>query len=161
MARLLRKIPFLKPSSRSGPYPASTRTPPKPTWRHLFAFATPRQHLPALLPALATCLFVSGLKSFLPVAYGHFFNAFAAWGSGQITVDEAFVRVVTWCLILVAMGAATWLSNGLFMAAWIAFGEGQAKTARREVFDALLKREMAWYDVQADGMASLLTRIET
>ncbi|PKS09903.1 hypothetical protein jhhlp_004526 [Lomentospora prolificans] len=130
------------------------------SWRHLFAFTT-RRHLTSLLPAILTCLAVSGLEAFLPVVYGRIFNAFAAFGSGSSGAEEALRAVATWCLVLVGLGLGTWLSNGLFMSAWIMFGEGQAKSVRQAVFRALLKKEMEWYDLQSDGTSSLLTRIET
>jgi ATP-binding cassette subfamily B (MDR/TAP) protein 1 len=43
----------------------------------------------------------------------------------------------------------------------MAFGELQARTARREIFDSMLEKEMEWYDSREDGIGSLLIRLQT
>jgi len=134
--------------------------PPKPSWKHLFAFTT--QHDSATLSfSLLTCLATSGLKAFLPIVYGFIFDAISEFGSGSVEGGE-FLRVVAkWAVVLVGMGVGTWIANGSNMGAWIQFGERQARTVRKEVFKSLLVKDMAWYDSQADGISSLLTRIES
>ncbi|SPO02060.1 related to STE6 - `Full-size` ABC transporter responsible for export of the `a` factor mating phe [Cephalotrichum gorgonifer] len=132
----------------------------KATWKHLFAF-TFRGHLPTLLLAIFTTVISSGLRAFLAVTYGRIFDVIADLGADSISGHEALKAVSTWCLILTGMGIGTWLSNSLLMSMWIIFGEAQALNVRREIFGSLSRKDMAWYDGQVEGTASLLTRIET
>lgn len=101
------------------------------------------------------------LKTALAVVLGKIFEAVSAYGNGDLTAEDALFQVSTWSLVLCAMGGGAMISNAAFMAFWTIFGELQAKSARDTVFSALLRKDMAWYDAQDDGAASLLIRIET
>ncbi|MBE3043257.1 hypothetical protein IMZ48_11940 [Candidatus Bathyarchaeota archaeon] len=103
----------------------------------------------------------SGIRAYKAVAYGQVFDILSKFGAGKISGQEALRDVSTWCLVLTGMGIGVWLSNSMFMHMWIVFGEGQARSVRREVFGSLLGKDMAWYDGQADGTPSLLVQIET
>lgn len=132
----------------------------KATWKHLFAF-TSRQHLSSLPLAVAATIVSSGIRTFQAVVYGRIFGIMAAFGAGRMDGPDALRSVSTWSLVLTGMGIGTWISNTLFMSMWIVFGEAQARSVRREIFESLLSKDMAWYDGQTGGTPSLLTRIET
>ncbi|KAL2891621.1 Alpha-factor-transporting ATPase [Ceratocystis lukuohia] len=151
------------PGSDEGPRSDShidTVSPTHQRWRNLFVF-TRRSHLVCIAIALCSSITVAGLKIFMIIAIGRTFEVVTSFGAGLKTASDGLESVNRWCLILTICGAGAWLANATFMAAWIRFGELQAETARRELFAALLKREMAWFDLQESGIPSLMSRIES
>lgn len=92
---------------------------------------------------------------------GFIFDVIAQYVAGSVG-HAAFMREVSkWCVILVGLGVASWILNSALFALWVTFGEIQAKNVREKMFAELLKRDMEWYDLRKDGVASLLVRIQT
>lgn len=81
-------------------------------------------------------------------------------GAGTITKDSAMASVSFWCVILTAVGAASWIFNSLFMAAWVIFGESMARNTRKTLFANLLYKDMAWFDSQEEGISSVLSSMQ-
>jgi len=132
----------------------------RPSLKHLFAF-TRWQHGAAISAAVASTIATGAMKTALAVVLGKIFEVVAAFGTAELDNRETLSQVSTWSLVLCGMGGGVWLANAAFMAAWITFGELQAKSVRNTVFESLLMKEMAWYDTQSNGIASLLVSIET
>jgi ATP-binding cassette, subfamily B (MDR/TAP), member 1 len=137
-----------------------TPSPATASVKHLFAF-TKRQHAGTLSTAIVAAIVTGGLKTTLAVVLGKIFEVIAQFGAGMLEDRQALSQVSTWCVVLCALGGGVWLSNASFLALWITFGELQAKSVRNLVFGSVLGKEMAWFDTQSNGIASLLVRIET
>ena len=129
-------------------------------WKHLFAF-TRWTHAWTLVVALVAAAITAGLKTVLAVFLGEIFDVIAGFGSGAKNGSDTVREVTQWCLVLLGIGGGNWLSNMAFLTLWIVFGELQAHSARHDIFDTLLWKEMAWFDAQEHGISSLLVRIQT
>lgn len=103
----------------------------------------------------------AGLKTLLAVLLGKTFDVITNYAIGVASDEETKQGVAKWCFVLFGVGGANWIANMAFLALWIAFGELQAHSARRDVFDTLLWKEMSWFDCQEQGVSSLLVRIQT
>jgi ATP-binding cassette, subfamily B (MDR/TAP), member 1 len=140
--------------------PKSPAVRTRGSWKHLFAF-TRWSHAWQLLAALLATAATAALKTVLAVFLGKIFDVIADFGSGHTNGDDALKQVSQWCMILVGIGAGNWLANTAFLALWIVFGELQAHSARHDIFLALLGKDMEWFDLQQQGVPSLLVRIQT
>lgn len=129
-------------------------------WKHLFAFTRWSHTIPLIAAIFATVL-VAGLKTTLAVFLGKTFNVMAEFGSGAVNGSDTLHDMTKWCFVMLGIGAGNWLANMGFLALWIVFGELQAHGARQDLFDALLWKEMSWFDLQEQGISSLLVRLQT
>lgn len=134
--------------------------PHKSSWIMLFSF-TKWSHVWTLITALTSASLVAGIKTVLAVLLGKVFDVFADFGAGTQSASTTISHISTLCLVLFGLGAGNWFANTLFLATWIVFGELQAASARLELYDNLLLREMSWFDSLDQGIASLMTRIQT
>ncbi|KAF7543873.1 hypothetical protein G7Z17_g10391 [Cylindrodendrum hubeiense] len=132
----------------------------KSSWRQLFVF-TRRTHAVPLLGALAASAITAGFKTILAIILGKVFDIIASFGNGSLGGNEALSNISRWSLILLGLGMGYWLANSAFLALWVAFGELQADSVRRDLFENLLSRDMTWFDSQSEGISSLLVRIQT
>ena len=126
----------------------------------LFVFWEPRE-LVVLLPAALAALLVAGAKVLFAVVLGMIFQETANLGSGVITADEGLSRVAVLSLALSGVGLLKAVSAAFFMAHWILHGESRARTARRRLFQSLLRKPMSWFDSRREGTASILIRLQT
>lgn len=130
------------------------------SWRHLFVF-TKRDHAVPLISALAASAITAGFKTILAIILGKVFDLIAGFGNGTLDGRDALSGISRWSLILLGLGMGYWLANSAFLALWIIFGELQAASVRRDIFENLVSRDMAWFDSQSEGISSLLVRIQT
>ncbi|KAI1646995.1 P-loop containing nucleoside triphosphate hydrolase protein [Daldinia loculata] len=128
--------------------------------RHLFVFATWR-HCGILAAGLVASLLVGAMRAASAILIGRIFAVVADFGSGKLDGPGAYAQVSSWCVILMLVGGAGVIVNFAFMFIWSIFSEVQVRNIRRRVFDALLTKDMAWFDRQEDGIPSLLVRIQT
>jgi len=145
-------------SSEQNPQPVG-----RASFRHLFLSWTP-QELPVLLPAVAASLLLAGSKAAYTVILGRVFDVVAALGRGSNDDDMMVVArntIAVWCLALTGLGAFKAVAASCFMGQWILHGETRVRAVRRALFQALLAKEMAWFDTRVGGMASLLTALNT
>jgi ATP-binding cassette, subfamily B (MDR/TAP), member 1 len=126
----------------------------------IFAF-THKKNLAVLIPALLLTTIGGAIKPAITIFLGHIFDELASFGSGSTTGDELLKNVSIWCIALTGLGIATMVVNGGFFSLWLVFGEIQARSVRDEAFLSMLEKEMEWYDLRADGVGSLLVRIQT
>lgn len=132
----------------------------RPSWRSLFAFTSSR-HFFALFLAILFAILSSLLKPAAAIVFGKLFSTFTSFGAGTIDIRETLEQTKLWCICLTALGGAAWLFDAIWFLQWLNFGELQAKQARESLFEALLEKNMRWYDLQEDGISSLTARIET
>lgn len=142
-----------KPSHRSE---EETVPPEEASLEHLFVFWSSRE-LAVFLVAVLAAAGVAGAKTAYALILGQFFDFITQFGSGAATSEQTVSRVGTYCLVLTGLGAAKALLSAVFMFLWITHGEVRAKAVRQHLFRSLLYRNMSWFDLRQDGMASLMT----
>lgn len=132
---------------------------PKPSWKSLFGFTT-RKHLPTLAVGAAFALLAGCVTPGLAIFLGNVFDQFTSFGAGHMLVDEFRSHIVKNCLGIIGLGAVGWLLNGSYFAIFVAFGEMQASSIRREAFVELLKRDIEWFEAQREGSGAFLSGIQ-
>ncbi|KAK0385112.1 hypothetical protein NLU13_7590 [Sarocladium strictum] len=132
----------------------------KGRWKHMFSFMR-WSHTWPLLAAMVATVIAAALKTLLAILLGRTFDVMTNYAAGTSGAEETKNGVTMWCYVLFGVGAANWLANTAFLALWIAFGELQANSARRDIFDTLVWEDMGWFDSQEQGVSSLLVRIQT
>lgn len=130
------------------------------SWRNLFAFTT-KMDTPALILAGIMSIAAGLCKAALAIIFGKIFNAMTNFGSGSVNSKDTLHEISIWCIALTGLGVAIFFCEGGLLAAWIWFGERQAKNVRHQMFTAMLDKDMEWYDLREDGMGSFLIRIQT
>jgi ATP-binding cassette subfamily B (MDR/TAP) protein 1 len=129
-------------------------------WKALFSFTT-RKHLPILAFAVFASTLAALTLPALAVLYGLLFREFGAVATDDKSNAQFLKQVSTYCIYLTAIGGISWLGNSLHFAAFVTFGEMQARSARGRIFGALLKKDMTWYDTRDTGMAAFLPVMQT
>lgn len=151
------------PTTRSGQSDTAMMLDPgdvKGRWKHMFSFMR-WSHTWPLLAAMVATVIAAALKTLLAILLGRTFDVMTNYAAGTSGAEETKNGVTMWCYVLFGVGAANWLANTAFLALWIAFGELQANSARRDIFDTLVWEDMGWFDSQEQGVSSLLVRIQT
>lgn len=135
-------------------------TRPKATWLSLFSF-TKRRHWPILTLSIFLSVASGLIIPIMSVLLGQTFGAFASLGSGAMTTEDFTKKITTGVIQMSALGFAGWVSHGGFFAAWLYFGELQAKTVREMLFEGLIFKELAWYENRKNGLSALLSKCQT
>ncbi|KAJ5222393.1 ABC transporter integral membrane type 1 [Penicillium citrinum] len=131
----------------------------KPGWKSLFYFSN-RRHIPIIIAGSVFALLAGCVTTALAIFLGDVFNAFTAFGDGDIEYDGLHSKILSGALGMIALGAAGWFLNGVYYAAFMIFGEFQASTVQREIFIELLSRDVEWFEAQEEGSGALLSRIQ-
>lgn len=131
----------------------------KAPWRALFFFTT-RSNLPVFITGVFFSIAAGATAPFNAWIQGKIFESFSALGAGQITGEQAYNDNRKYILYFVALAAATWVTNTGQFAAWMSFGELQAKSARDRLFHGLLEKDVEWYDMRKHGIGALLPRLQ-
>ena len=129
-------------------------------WKALFGFTT-RKHLPVLAMAVISATIAALTLPALAVLYGLMFREFGDVAQGEKSPSEFLKQISTYCLYVTALGGLSWMGNSIYFAAFMTFGEMQARSARGRIFGALLKKDMAWYDTRDTGVAAFLPAMQT
>ncbi|KAI0400088.1 P-loop containing nucleoside triphosphate hydrolase protein [Xylaria palmicola] len=145
-------------STRAGQ--SASQPPPKSSFRDLFTFTTGQQYW-LLLAGVIGALLSGALEASMSILLGRIFSVISQFGSGLLTGAETMAEISSWSVLLAVVGGAGFLINFGFLFSWVAFSESQARSTRGRIFRGLLKKDMEWFDVQQDGVASLLVRIQT
>jgi ATP-binding cassette subfamily B (MDR/TAP) protein 1 len=75
--------------------------------------------------------------------------------------SNQFIRNVTkLCIILASVGTLNWIVNSFYFFFLLVFGELQARSGRDRVFDALIKKDMTWFDMRETGIAAFLPTVQ-
>ena len=129
-------------------------------WISLFNFTT-RKHLIPLISALTLTVAAGVLVPVSAIFLGKLFDAFSNFGADNSTGDELLEKVADNCIVLVSIGAATWVLNGGYFTLWLTFGELQARSVRELLFEDMLQKELEWFEMRKDGIGGFLPRLQT
>lgn len=132
----------------------------KPSWRTILHF-TLRSHLIPLAVALILTALSGVIIPAVAVILGKAFNSFAQYGSNKITGPDLVGQISWYAVALTVLGCASGILNGGFFTFWISFGELQAKSAREQLFNEMLEKEIEWYDLHRAGIITLISRLQT
>ncbi|KAF2840472.1 ABC transporter [Patellaria atrata CBS 101060] len=135
-------------------------TASSPNWRHLFYFTTRRQ-LFVLIPAICLSIVTGVLELTEAYLLSKIFDSLSKYASGMLEKDELKNKMTIYCVYSVGLGCLHWVLQGTLYALWAFFGEMQARGARRALFHAFIKKSMAWFDTQEDGVRSFSPRLQT
>jgi ATP-binding cassette subfamily B (MDR/TAP) protein 1 len=128
-------------------------------WKALFEFTT-RKHLPILSGALFSAFIAAATLPVFAIIYGLIFRDYTDYGAGKLDSSALRNSVTRYCLILTGIASLNWMANSLYFFFFLAFGELQARSARNKIFDALIRKDMAWYDTRETGIAAFLPAIQ-
>ena len=129
------------------------------SWFCLLNFATQRDYL--FLVAAFFASLTSGLVlPILAIFVGKTFDVFTKFAAKSIDGAELRKELDYWIVGMIALGLGGGVFNSVFFSLWIAFGERQARSARRYAFRALLDKDMQWFDLEKTGVKGLSTRMQ-
>lgn len=132
----------------------------KVRWRSLFNFTTTAHLFPLVVGVILS--FASGITiPALAIFLGRIFDSFVNYGGDTLTSIELVEQVSQDGLYLLALGCVSWMLNGSYFMFWIVFGELQAKSVRDMLFESMLGKEVAWYDMRKTGVNSMVSRFQT
>lgn len=129
-------------------------------WKDLFSFTT-RKHVPILCTALLFAFIAALTLPAMAVLFGLIFRQFTDFASGKISSSDMLHNSSNYCIYLTAVCAATWFTNSVYFMLFLAFSELQARSARERIFNALLHKNIEWYDAQESGIAAFLPTIQS
>jgi ATP-binding cassette subfamily B (MDR/TAP) protein 1 len=128
-------------------------------WKALFGFTT-KQHLPVLLGGFVGAIFAALSLPVFAILYGLIFREYTDYGAGKTDSDGIRNNVTRICIILTGIATITWITQSVYFFFFLTFGELQARSARNRVFDALIQKNMAWFDMRESGIAAFLPTIQ-
>ncbi|KAF2131947.1 multidrug resistance protein-like protein 2 [Dothidotthia symphoricarpi CBS 119687] len=128
-------------------------------WKVLFSFTT-KEHLPVLFAAILSATLAAATMPVFSVVYGLIFNVYSDYGGGKLDNTQFLDNVATYCLILTGIASLNWITNSVYFFFFLTFGELQAKSARKKIFDALIRKDMAWYDTRESGIVAFLPAVQ-
>lgn len=128
-------------------------------WKALFGFTT-KKHIPMFCAALLVAVIAALTLPAMAVLFGLIFRQFAEYASAKITGPVLLHNASKYCLYLTAVCTVCWFANSVYFALFLAFGELQARSARERIFDALLRKDMKWYDTRQSGVAAFLPSVQ-
>lgn len=131
----------------------------KAPWRALFFFTT-KSNIPTLTIGIIFSLIAGASPPINAWIQGKVFESFSLLGAGQLTGEQLYNDDRKYVLYFVALAGATWITNSGEFAAWMSFGELQAKSARDRLFHSLLEKDIEWYDMRKNGIGALLPRLQ-
>ncbi|KAI6039143.1 P-loop containing nucleoside triphosphate hydrolase protein [Pisolithus marmoratus] len=141
--------------SHSESTPSPPEEPPRPSLKLLFSFLTPRRKLVLLTPAVASSITAGGIAPFMTYVVGRSFNAFAAFpltpNPPQSAKDELLRSVGLAALQLVALGAGALVMSSITSSLWIWTGEHNVVQLRRQVYCAIVHKEIEWFDRRTES----------
>lgn len=130
------------------------------SWRVIFKF-TKRGHVLAFIPAIAFSVAGAALGPVMAIFLGRFLDAFADFESGKISPEKLMERTLKSVYALLGIGVGNILLEGGLFVAWLSFGEMQAKSVREDLFQALLQKDLEWFEMRESGVGALLARLQT
>ncbi|KAH4274315.1 hypothetical protein HBI04_004950 [Parastagonospora nodorum] len=128
-------------------------------WKALFGFTT-KKHLPILSGALFSAFIAAATLPVFAIIYGLIFRDYTDYGAGKLDSSGLRRSVTNYCLILTGIASLNWMANSFYFFFFLTFGELQARSARNKIFNALIQKDMAWYDTRETGIAAFLPAIQ-
>lgn len=128
-------------------------------WKALFAFTT-RRHVPVIIAGIVSTTVAALTMPTFAIVYGFIFEQYTLYGAGSIDSDALMSNMSRYCVVLSAVCALNWVSNSVHYFCFLTFSELQAQSARNKIFDALIKKDMAWFDTRSTGIAAFLPTVQ-
>ena len=128
-------------------------------WIGLLSFMV-KKHILILALAIAFALLAGLVMPFFAFILGNLFDSFMLFGANSISSQTLLDQVVTSCLRLAGLGITSWVLNGSYFLFFIVFGEQQAASARKDIFQGLLEKDIEWFEAQEDGTAAFLSYLQ-
>ncbi|KAH7406010.1 P-loop containing nucleoside triphosphate hydrolase protein [Phaeosphaeria sp. MPI-PUGE-AT-0046c] len=128
-------------------------------WKALFRFTT-KKHLPLFASAIVSTAVAGATMPVFAIIYGRIFRDYTDYGTGKIGSHTLRSSVARYCLILTGIASLNWIANSVFFFLFLTFGELQARSARKKIFDTLIRKDMAWFDTRETGVAVFLPAIQ-
>ncbi|KAL1796802.1 hypothetical protein ACET3X_005342 [Alternaria dauci] len=128
-------------------------------WKALFSFTT-RKHVPVLVGGIFMASLAALTMPVFAILYGLVSGQYTSYGKGDIDSNQFIGNIAQLCIILAGIGTLNWIANSLYFTFLLVFGELQARSARDRVFDSLLKKDMAWFDMRESGVAAFLPAVQ-
>jgi ATP-binding cassette subfamily B (MDR/TAP) protein 1 len=128
-------------------------------WKALFGFTT-KQHLPVILGGIVGAVVAALAMPVFAILYGLIFREYTSYGAGKTDSNSLIDNMTRICIILAGVATLTWIMQSVYFFFFLTFGELQARSARNRIFDALMKKDMAWYDMRESGIAAFLPTIQ-
>jgi ATP-binding cassette subfamily B (MDR/TAP) protein 1 len=128
-------------------------------WKALFAFTT-KKHLPLFSGAIFSASIAAATLPVFAIVYGLIFRDYTDYGVGKISSNALRDSVTRYCLILTGIATLNWMANSFYFFFFLTFGELQARSARDKIFEALIRKDMAWFDTRETGIAAILPAIQ-
>ncbi|KAI4946954.1 hypothetical protein J4E86_008577 [Alternaria arbusti] len=116
--------------------------------------------MPALLGGIAMASVAALSMPAFAILYGLVFGQYTSYGEGSISSSQLMSNMARFCVILTALATLNWIANSFYYLFFLMFGELQARSARNRIFDALIKKDMAWFDTREDGIAAFLPTVQ-
>jgi ATP-binding cassette, subfamily B (MDR/TAP), member 1 len=151
-------------TNRSSDAENSETIPPKPSIPLLFSLLSRRQVLLLLIPAALSSIVAGGVAPFMTFVIGQAFDAFATFSisdQSQSAKDKLLHAIGIAAIELLALAAGALALGSLTSSLWIWLGEYNAMAIRQRVYDAVTRKDLAWFDANAnvngeDGDRSLI-----
>ena len=135
-------------------------SPPQPSIRLLFSLLSRRDLLVFVLPAIVTSLFAGGIAPFMTLVVGQAFDAYSNF-SVATDLDAAKHKLLhdvgMTAVELLALAIGALALSSLTSSLWIWTGERNLMAVRKQVYDAVSKKDMVWYDTKMGGEDSVTT----
>lgn len=128
-------------------------------WKALFRFTT-KKHLPLFAGAMVSTAIAGATMPVFAIFYGRIFRDYTDYGVEKVGSHKLRSSVAGHCLILTGIAALNWITNSVFFLLFLTFGELQARSARNKIFNALIRKDMAWFDTRDTGIAAFLPAIQ-
>lgn len=128
-------------------------------WKALFGFTT-SAHITVLISAFLSAAVAAATLPVFSIIYGLVFGAYSDYGAGKFDGQTLLDKVSRLCVIMAGVAAASWILNSIFFFLFLLFGELQAKSGRIRIFKALIRKDMAWFDMRESGIAAFLPTIQ-
>ncbi|KAF1941570.1 multidrug resistance protein 2 [Clathrospora elynae] len=130
------------------------------SWKALFGFTT-RQHMPVLIGGVLSAFIAALTMPIFAVVYGLIFREYTDYGAGKTDSNKLMSNINKHCIILTGIATVTWIANSVNFFFFLTFGELQARSARQRMFNALIQKDMTWYDIRETGVAAFLPTVQS
>jgi ATP-binding cassette subfamily B (MDR/TAP) protein 1 len=128
-------------------------------WKTLFTFTT-KQHLTVLVGGITAASVAALSMPAFAIVYGLIFGQYTSYGEGSIESNQLMSNITRFCIILTGLATLNWIANSFYFFCFLMFGELQARSARNRIFDALIKKDLAWFDMRETGIAGFLPTVQ-
>lgn len=128
-------------------------------WYSLFTFIT-RNQIPLLCGGLLLSIAAGAIQPVSGLFAGKIFAAISEDGN-EGHYHRLGETVRTNCIYFCCLACISWALQFSATAIWMIFGELQTQCLRKQVFNALLRKSITWYDTRPGGVQSTLVRLQT